>query len=86
MGEVMVTNIEEITKTETTPAPMLPGIDPCDSSTWPEWLAPEEVAAVLRLSLSTVRFLTQSAKLKSRKFGRRVRVRKTDLLSYVDSR
>jgi len=61
-------------------------IDPCDSSTWPEWLTPEECASVLRLSMSTIRFLTQSAKLRSRKFGRRVRVRKTDLLSFVESR
>jgi excisionase family DNA binding protein len=61
-------------------------LDPCDSSTWPEWLTPEECAQVLRLSMSTIRFLTQSAKIKSRKFGRRVRVRKSDLLSFVESR
>jgi len=74
-----------VATTETpTPTPIM--LDPTDNSTWPEWMSPEEVAQALRLSMSTVRFLTQSGKLRSRKFGRRVRVRKTDLLSYAEMR
>lgn len=70
----MVTNIEEITEHEheQTPAPSC-GIDPSRPESWPLWMNVGEVAAVLRLSLSTIRFLHASGKLRGRKFGHQVR-------------
>ena len=57
-----------------------------DQTTWPTWLTCEECALILRLSLSTIRTLTQSQKLRSRKFGKRVRVLKSELLRFTNER
>ena len=57
-----------------------------DPNTWPQWLTPEECALILRLSLSTIRSLTQSQKLRARRFGKRVRVMKSELMRFTDER
>ena len=62
--------------------PQFEGLDPRDPATWPAFLSLEEVAAVLRLALGTVRQLTQEKKLKARRFGRQLRVCKADLLTF----
>ncbi len=78
----MVTNIEEITEHEheQTPAPSC-GIDPSRPESWPAWLNVEELAAVLRLSISTCRYLHASGKLRGRKFGKRVRWNRDQVLA-----
>lgn len=73
----MVTNIEQITETPSaapeTPVPELGALDLSRPESWPLWLDVAEVAQVLRLSVSTLRYLHSSGKLRGRKFGRRVR-------------
>jgi len=59
-------------------------IDPKNPDTWPLWISVPEVAAILRLSMSTVRQLLQSRKLRSRRFGRQLRVHRADLLAFTN--
>ncbi len=60
--------------------------DPRDSQTWPAWITPMEATAILRLSLSTVRWLMVSGKLRSRKFGKQRRIPKEALLDFVEQK
>ncbi|MBU1510723.1 helix-turn-helix domain-containing protein [Myxococcota bacterium] len=62
--------------------PNAEGLNTNDASTWPSWLTLAEVALILRLSMSTLRWLVSSGKLKSRKFGRQRRVHKDVLTAY----
>ncbi len=59
-------------------------LDPKNADTWPLWLSIPEAAAVLRLSISTIRGLTQARKLRSRRFGRQLRIHKSDLLAFTN--
>ena len=59
-------------------------IDPTNSETWPCLLTTEECAYILRLSLNTIRTLTQSGKLRARRFGKQLRIRKEDLLTLTN--
>ena len=63
---------------------LMDGLDPRDSDSWPVWLTVPETAAVMRLAVSTIRGLTQSSRLRSRRFGRQIRVSKAALLAYLD--
>ncbi len=64
--------------------PLDANIDPKNPDSWPMWLSVPEVCKVLRLSLSTVRQLLQARKLRSRRFGRQLRVHKADLLAFTN--
>jgi len=61
----------------------LTSINPSKPETWPLWLNAEEVCAVLRLSLSTVRSLHLCGKLRGRKFGKRVRWHRDSVTQFV---
>lgn len=66
------------------PAESILDFNPGDSSTWPAWITPVEATAILRLSLSTIRWLLASGKLRSRKFGKQRRIPKEALLDFVE--
>jgi excisionase family DNA binding protein len=59
-------------------------IDYKNPDTWPMWLSAPEICIVLRLSMSTVRQLLQSRKLRSRRFGKQLRVHKADMLAFTN--
>jgi excisionase family DNA binding protein len=50
-----------------------------------EWLLVEEAAAIARVSRNTVRWWTQTRRLRSSRAGRRVRIRRTDLSSFLEN-
>jgi excisionase family DNA binding protein len=84
----MVTNIEEIPETPnqapelTAPeTPITSTLDPSRPESWPMWLDVNEVSQILRLSVSTLRYLNASGKMRGRKFGRRVRWRRDQILA-----
>jgi hypothetical protein len=60
-----------------------------DATTWPEFLSPLEVAAVLRLTPDAIRRKLRTGELPGRKIGQDGRYRaewrtaKTDLIAYV---
>lgn len=54
-----------------------------DPSTWPIWLTLTEVAAVLRLSERTIAAIHLSGKLPGRRFGKRLRWHRDQVLKYA---
>jgi excisionase family DNA binding protein len=81
----MVTNIDEFpTEVETVssmPYPVGP-VDATRPESWPLWLSTVEVSQILRLSVSTIRYLHASGQLPGRKFGKQVRWHRDQITAY----
>ena len=54
------------------------------TTTIPEYLLLEEAAEIARTTVPTVRFWIQMGKLRARRPGRRVLIRRRDLLAFLD--
>lgn len=63
-----------VTRTES------PNLDKTNAATWPIWLTPEEVGQILDVSKLVVYQLCREKRIKSTKFGRRIRIHRDDLI------
>ena len=64
----------------TIPNPVPPNLDPSHPETWPVWLSVDQVSQVLCLPRFTVYQLCREKKIKSKKFGKQIRVNRKDLI------
>ena len=63
--------------TTTNPTPIL---DPSCPDSWPVWLTVDQVSQVLGLPLGTVYQLCREKRIKSKKFGKQIRINRKDLI------